>query len=79
MCTIPLLFITYIDHICKVTKTMEENNLKDSLNELLFADDQVLVASSEEQLQRQIDRLHQTCQTFNMKINIEKTEVMKIG
>ena len=70
----PLLFITYIDHICKVAKTTEENNLKDNLNELLFADDQALVASSEEELQRQIDRLHQTCHTFNMKINIEKTK-----
>ena len=58
MCTIPLLFIPYIDHICKVAKSTEENNLKDNLNELLFADDQALVASSEKQLQRQIDRLH---------------------
>ena len=79
MCTIPILFITYIDHICKVAKTTEENNLNDNLKELLFADDQALVASSKEQLQRQIDRLHQTCQTFIMKINIENTEVMKIG
>ena len=58
-------------------KSILEIKLKDSLNELLFADDQVLVESSEEQ--RQIDRLYQTCQTFNIKVNIEKTEVMKIG
>ena len=53
--------------------------MNDKLNELLFADDQVLIATSEEQLQEHMNRLHTTSQIFNMKINIEKTEIMAIA
>lgn len=46
------------------------------MNELLFADDQAIIASSEDQLQRHVNKLHETCKDYNMKINTDKTEIM---
>jgi hypothetical protein len=42
------------------------------LNTILFADDQVVIAYSEENLQRGLHALHQTLQTFGMKISYQK-------
>jgi hypothetical protein len=39
------------------------------LNTILFADDQVVIANSEDNLQRGSRALHQTVQTFGMKIS----------
>jgi hypothetical protein len=42
------------------------------LDTLLFADDQVLIAKSEDELQRAIYNLKKTVSYFNMSISIEK-------
>ena len=47
--------------------------------EVRFADDQALLANSEEGLQKVIDRLDQTANKYNMRINIGKTKVMRIS
>jgi hypothetical protein len=39
------------------------------LNTILFADDHVVIANSEDNLQRGSRALHQTVQTFGMKIS----------
>ena len=84
----PLLFNIYIDRIIKEAKSAESNitdseqdnseQLNNELNELLFADDQSLIYENEEQLQNHVNSLSATCRKYNMKINTQKTETMKI-
>jgi hypothetical protein len=45
------------------------------LDTLLFADDQVLIASSEDELQRAIYNLQKKVSDFDMSISIEKTKI----
>ena len=70
----PLLFITYMDKI-----TQESTIEKETINELLFADDQCLIYQQEQELQDHIDTLYCNCKKYDMNINIAKTEVMNIG
>ena len=70
----PLLFITYMD---KITKAANDNITE--LNELLFADDQSIVNTDEEELQQHTTKLNEECKHMNMKISIAKTEVMKVS
>ena len=46
------------------------------VRELLFADDNALIAHSAEEIQRIIDALANASSKFGLKINIKKTEVM---
>jgi hypothetical protein len=46
---------------------------------LLFADDQVLIASSEDELQRTIYNLQKTISDLDMSISIEKTNIMALS
>lgn len=69
-----LLFISYIDDICK------QSNPDDiDVNELLFADDKELISEISAYLQRHLNRLSQCCNKQNMRISKKKTEVMMIG
>ena len=70
----PLLFIIYIDRITKEAKLEPE-----ALSELLFADDQSLSHESEERLQEHTSSLNSTCEEYDMKIIVNKTETMKVG
>ena len=70
----PLLFITYMD---KITK--DANPEDDTINELLFADDQSLLGNTEKTLQEHVNNLNERCKQFNMKIGTTKTEAMKIS
>ena len=71
----PLLFITYMDNICKETNFGHEEDI----TELLFADDQVLIAESTECLQNPLNQINNKGEEFNMRINTKKTEIMMIG
>ena len=71
----PLLFITYIDNICKLSITNNDNNI----NEILFADDQVIIAETEHELQQHLDNLKRIREEYSMRINKDKTEVMVIN
>ena len=83
----PLLFNIYMDRIIKEAHINKEKNiankpdeeLNNEINELLFADDQSLIYKDEETLQKHINALLLACQKYNMKINVQKTEVMKIS
>ena len=46
---------------------------------LRFADDQAMLAKTQEGLQRMMDQLNLTSKKYNMRINISKTKSMKIG
>jgi hypothetical protein len=76
----PPLFIIYMDAIIKRWRGGNYGgisiNRSMSLDNLLFADDQVLIASSEDELQRAIYNLQNTVSDFDMSISIEKTKIM---
>lgn len=69
----PLIFIESIDSVCK--DAIQENER--DLDEMLFADDQAVVAVTSENLQQHLTFLEQECKACNMTISIEKTEVKK--
>jgi hypothetical protein len=45
-------------------------------NTLLFADDQIIIQESEDELQRSIFYLNNICKCYNLKISINKTKTM---
>jgi len=49
------------------------------LRDVRFADDQGMVANTEKGLQKIMDRLNDTAKAFDMKINVDKTKVMKVS
>ena len=46
------------------------------INNKRFADDTVLLANTEEDLQRQVDKVNESCAAFGMELNAKKTKVM---
>lgn len=50
----------------------------DLLKDIRFADGQAMVASSKAGLQNVMDSLNERSKTYNMKIYVKKTKVMKI-
>src|SRR3984885_14147392 len=78
----PLLFNIYIEEIIKEALEDLEEGIKVGgmrIRALRFADDQAMMAGSEEGLQTIIDRLNTTSKEYGMKINNKKTKVMRIG
>ena len=67
----PLLFIIYMDNITK-----RANQEEKSVEELMFADDLVLIAEDQSKLQEMVSNLDQQCQSYVMRISRDKTEVM---
>ena len=67
----PLLFIIFMDNIMK-RANQEEN----SIEELMFADDLVLIAEDQSRLQEMVTNLDQQCKNYGMRISRDKTEVM---
>jgi hypothetical protein len=49
------------------------------ITEIRFADDQAIIADSEEGLRRIMNELDTTAEKYNMKINLKKTKVMQIS
>jgi uncharacterized lipoprotein YehR (DUF1307 family) len=60
---------TYSPKGIKLTKNIE-------INTILFADDQILLAESEDDLQRAVTTLNKVMKTYNMKISCNKTKSM---
>ena len=69
----PLLFIIYMDRCMK--------EICDDDNEITFAyaDDIAVITDNEQQLQNAMNRWENTLRTREMKINVNKTEVMYVG
>jgi hypothetical protein len=53
------------------------NNIE--INTLLFADDQVILANPEDNLQRAIHRLNVISKDYNMRISTDKTKVLALS
>lgn len=75
----PTLFNIYINNVIKtweaeLTTHFKIDNLP--LNTLLYADDQIILANSEDNLQRAIYALFQVAKHYNLEISINKTKVM---
>ena len=76
----PLLFIVYMNWIDKCSQADEcvtTGNCK--IRRLLFADDLVLLSSTESGLQRALNSFADACNTAGMKINTAKTEVLHLS
>ena len=78
----PLLFNIYIEEIIKEALEDLEEGIKVGgrwIRALRFADDQAMMAGSQEGLQTMMDRLNATSKENGMKINKKKTKVMRIS
>ena len=49
------------------------------MSNLKYADDTALMAESETELQRIVDRLNEVWKEFGMKINVKKTKTMVVN
>ena len=49
------------------------------INNLRFADDIALIAESEQDLQKLVSAVHESCSKLGLKISLSKTQVQVIG
>ena len=76
----PILFALFLNDVLEeIQKLGGWSIAEESLGGLLFADDIVLVAESEEQLQEQCIKLQEYTWRKGLEINIDKSKVMVIG
>lgn len=80
----PFLFNIYMDRILKLCKrnmpkvTVGYRNMCPiQLQSLLYADDIILLADSRESTQKILDKWNEIIQQMDMKVNTEKTKIMK--
>lgn len=77
----PLLFNIYSEEIFKEALTTEKEGIIINgrvINNIRFADDTVILASTVEELQRLVNRTNTFCEKYGLKINIKKTKYMQI-
>ena len=79
----PMLFLITLDWVMNRV-TQEERSgiqwtLTERLEELAFADDICLMAQSQSQMQRKLQRLERYARAVGLKINIAKTENMRVN
>ena len=73
----PILFATFMDRIERRSRGPQCVKIGDvEVSRLLFADDLVLLTSSQEDLQRALDRFAAECEVDGMRVSTSKTEVM---
>ena len=71
----PIVFLIYMDRIVKKSESCGGVKIGDcTIQRLLFADDLVLLDSTQNGLQLTLDRFSDTCSVAGMKINTIKTE-----
>ena len=58
------------------TSILEELNIYFKIFCLLYADDTLVLAESDIQLQKALDGLHNYCNKWSLKLNIDKTKVI---
>ena len=76
----PLLFIVYMNWIEKCSQADECATIGNcKISRLLFADDLVLLSSTESGLQRALNSFADACNTAGMKISTAKTEVLHLS
>ena len=83
----PVLFAIYLndfqgflaertDGLTELNVRLEEFDTYAKLCVLLYADDTVIMAESEEDLQRALDALSQYCKLWDLTVNLDKTKVV---
>lgn len=78
----PLLFSIYAEMMMKEAMGDIEEGVKvggEWLKDVRFADDQGMVASSEQGLQSLMDGLTTTAKKYDMKVNVKKTKTMLVS
>ena len=78
----PVPFNIYIEELIQEALETEDGGIKVGgvlVKALRFADDQAMIASSQESLQIMMNRLNEVSEKWGMKINIKKTKVMVIS
>ncbi|KAI5728388.1 hypothetical protein M8J77_014772 [Diaphorina citri] len=80
-CMSPALFNLYAE---KLLEEALENSPgvrvgNEKIKNIKYADDQAVLAESEEELQRMLVNIHETGIRYGMKINVGKTKVMRVG
>jgi hypothetical protein len=76
---LPVLFNIYIDKVIKEWQHMIKQNVMMKnliLNTILFVDDQVIVARTEDDMQRAVYALNNVAIKYNLKISVNKTKTM---
>lgn len=77
----PLLFSIYAEMMMKEAMEGVDGGVKiggELVTDVKFADDQGMVATTEEGLQNLMDALSRTGELYDMKINVKKTKVMRV-
>ena len=73
----PILFLTYMHRIVKKSESCDRVKIGEcAVQRLLFADDLVLLDSTQNGLQQALDRFSDECFVAGMKIDTTKTETM---
>ena len=74
----PFLFNVIMDKIIEDIKSLDLGYTlgKNKIDIVCYADDAVLIADSENDLQKLLHKFHMSSQRFNMKISIDKTKSM---
>jgi hypothetical protein len=75
----PTLFSLYFDEVVRKWRSQLKTNyfIRDiPLNALLFADDQIVLADSEENLQRAVFSLNNIAKQYNLRISTKKTKAL---
>ena len=76
----PILFIIFMDRISRHSQGIEGVRFGDlRIGSLLFADDVVLLASSDRDLQLSLDRFAAECEAAGMRISTSKSESMVLN
>ena len=76
----PILFNIYIndlfDELGKVNESPVSLNGKEKIFALMFADDLIILSTTEKGLQDSLDRLESYCQKWDLEVNLKKTKCM---
>ena len=76
----PILFLIYMDKVVKKSESCGGVKISDcTVQRLLFADDIVLLDSSQSDLQQALDRFSDECSAAGMKISTTETETIRLS
>ena len=69
-----------VQHLHLIREALEDekgiNINGQNITNIRYADDTIIMAESEQQLQRMIDKLDATCEQYGMAMNAKKTKTM---
>ena len=74
----PCLFNIYTEYLIREALEDEKgiNTNGQNITNIIYADDTIILAESEQQLQRMIDKLDATCEQYGMAMNAKKSKTM---